>query len=509
MPHADVVIVGAGTLGLMLATRMIAAGKSVIVVEAGDRVASSAANPSTSESRGRTHFGTMSGRAVGLGGTSTLWGGQLAEFDPEDFDRSFAPWPLSHADIAPWYAEVYRRLGIGDLQPASFYRNRLGSEPEAGAGVEPEAGAGVERFFTAWLRQPNFTRLFRSEIVKDAALRVLLRATCNGVTFDDDRATRIRVDADGRNLEITGGTFVFALGTIATSRFFLSTARQGGVPWQHDQRIGTNFQDHLAGVVGRVSVSDEKRFRDYFENAVVDGIKLQPKLRVSAAVRAVEPDDLTGISGSFVYGSDLGEHLSNIKQLVRSLGSAASIGRLRQLPANLLAVGGSFAPLVMRYIRDRRVMAFFDSSLDFMVQCEQRPVSTSRVSIADGPVLADGLHRAVVEWQVDGREIERIASFSAGVDAYLERTGLGRLAIDPRVLAGDRSFIDGMTDTSHQCGGLPMGSCPATGIVDPDLKVFGTQNVYVASAAVFPSSSQANCTLTALALTERLGAHLE
>ena len=47
------------------------------------------------------------------------------------------------------------------------------------------------------------------------------------------------------------------------------------------------------------------------------------------------------------------------------------------------------------------------------------------------------------------------------------------------------------------------------GVVDPDCRVHGVDNLFVASAAVMPTSSQANPTLTALALALRLADHLK
>jgi choline dehydrogenase-like flavoprotein len=41
-------------------------------------------------------------------------------------------------------------------------------------------------------------------------------------------------------------------------------------------------------------------------------------------------------------------------------------------------------------------------------------------------------------------------------------------------------------------------------VVDSNLRVFGTDNLYVSGAAVFPSTGFANCTLTAIALGLRL-----
>jgi choline dehydrogenase-like flavoprotein len=57
-------------------------------------------------------------------------------------------------------------------------------------------------------------------------------------------------------------------------------------------------------------------------------------------------------------------------------------------------------------------------------------------------------------------------------------------------------------------GGARIGADPGEGVVDGDLRVFGTGNLFVAGAAVFPSGSFANPTLTALALGLRLADHL-
>ena len=47
------------------------------------------------------------------------------------------------------------------------------------------------------------------------------------------------------------------------------------------------------------------------------------------------------------------------------------------------------------------------------------------------------------------------------------------------------------------------------GVVDRNCKVFGVNNLYVAGSATFPTSSQANPTLTIVAMALRLAGHLK
>jgi choline dehydrogenase-like flavoprotein len=47
------------------------------------------------------------------------------------------------------------------------------------------------------------------------------------------------------------------------------------------------------------------------------------------------------------------------------------------------------------------------------------------------------------------------------------------------------------------------------GVVDTDMRVRGTANVYVAGSSVMPRAGGHGPTLTIVALAERLGAHLQ
>jgi choline dehydrogenase-like flavoprotein len=63
---------------------------------------------------------------------------------------------------------------------------------------------------------------------------------------------------------------------------------------------------------------------------------------------------------------------------------------------------------------------------------------------------------------------------------------------------GDDSDIS--VNSSHPQGGNPISRDPRKGVVDPTFRVYGTQNVYVCDASVFPSSITVNPQLTVMAL---------
>jgi len=113
-----------------------------------------------------------------------------------------------------------------------------------------------------------------------------------------------------------------------------------------------------------------------------------------------------------------------------------------------------------------------------------------------------------VNWEIDGAELDTMATFCEMVTAYLERKNLARVALNPLLVARDPSFLSQIDDGNHQMGMARMSSSSSTGVVDKNMRVYGSTNLFVAGAATYPTTGFANPTLTAIALGQRLSDHL-
>ncbi|MEU7899680.1 GMC oxidoreductase [Nonomuraea sp. NPDC049152] len=98
--------------------------------------------------------------------------------------------------------------------------------------------------------------------------------------------------------------------------------------------------------------------------------------------------------------------------------------------------------------------------------------------------------------EVPGLE-EVMAEVGAAVMA-----AVGGTPLDPRPM---RSTLGAV---GHEVGTMRIGADAATGVVDPDLKVYGRRNLYVCDLSVFPTSPAANPSLTLAALAMRLSDRL-
>ncbi len=108
--------------------------------------------------------------------------------------------------------------------------------------------------------------------------------------------------------------------------------------------------------------------------------------------------------------------------------------------------------------------------------------------------------KLVLDWRIGSEVTRSMERLRALLGHELEARQLGTLAEEP----GGPDY----TDASHHIGTTRMSTSPRTGVVDPDCRVHGIENLYVAGSSVFPTAGHANPTLTIVALAIRLARHL-
>ena len=100
--------------------------------------------------------------------------------------------------------------------------------------------------------------------------------------------------------------------------------------------------------------------------------------------------------------------------------------------------------------------------------------------------------------EIEKRTLERGQEW---LGREIGRRGLGRLQIySPE----GRGWANAIGWASHHMGTTRMHGNPRRGVVDPDCRVHGVSNLYVAGSSIFPTGGTANPTLTIVALALRL-----
>ena len=500
------IIIGSGAAGLYAARELSRLDHDVVVVEDGGVNLDNFPSGSYS-SVGWQHEGIGIGRCRSLGGTTNLWGGQLVEFQPIDFaGRDWLPgstWPVPYEEILPYYRRTYENLGIeaeaqDDVRVLTHF---LGSRPRF--------EEGLEIFLTRWLKIPSFAVAYAKEIRSSERLRVLLNHRATGFTGSDGTISGVRVvDRSGTSHTIEGERFILAAGTIEISRLLLHAAAASDwqCPWRDNPNVGAYFQDHLGGFLASVDPYDKRQFLATFCTMIWSSHKYQPKVRLTN--ETLERTRILNIQGQFSFESSISENLVYLKQFLKAAIYSRRISGVGDLISNLRACGMYLVPLMWKYVVDNRIFVPSTSRISLVVQAEQVPLPESRIRIDPSKPDASGLPKVVLDWKLGSEELRSIRDFALRCDRAFRAAGLAGLRIPADVLNLEPRFLATLRDTNHQSGGARMGASEREGVVDRNLRVFGTRNLYVAGAATFRTTSNANTTFTALAFVTRLIDHL-
>ncbi len=504
----DVCVVGAGALGITMATALARAGADVMLIEGGGvGLEADSQALQQGQSIGQPFQNIGVGRYRVLGGTTLYWGGQLLPFDP--FVTGARPWagheawPLPPGELDRWHQRTWALLGLDGLE----HDDR---EVWRRSGVDAAAlGPELELIASRWMRTRNLARLFGAELRAAKGPRVLLHA--NAVALEMDAASHAVSAVHVRSLRgaqavVRPRHTVLANGTLEIARLLLHPLAGGRTPpWHGNQWLGVPLIDHIDCHAADVKVLNHKAFHDLFDNVYLGGRMYHPKIRLTPQVQRSE--ELVDIAGEFLYRTRFSEHLEYLKLFLRSLREGSGEVPWSQLPRHLASVLQAAGPLALRYFRDRRSFKPHDAEVGLNVYCEQLPSPRSRVLL--GPQRdALGLQRLAVDWHIDGHEIASMRRFARAVDERLRALGLAQLTLVPELESLSPAVLSGVRDSVHQMGTTRMAVDPSQGVVDENLRVHGTDNLFVAGAAAFPSTGHANPTFTAMALGQRLAEHL-
>lgn len=463
----DVVIVGGGLAGLVIARQLSSDGLSVAILESGGydvEEREQALNEGTGILSGpdgrdiRIDSHLRESRARALGGTGNLWGGKCSELDTIDFETRHwienSGWPIGAAELAVHLREACRVLEIPPFHAAGVFN------------VDPDRRPyeiNGNRVFTTGFRR--FTPIggratadrwsrFKADACTLPNVTIMLHATVTRLVRlpGTDHITHVEVASpQGGKLSIRGSVFILAAGGIENPRLLLlSEPETGGIGNAH-------------GLVGR-----------YFAgHAVWRSASLDPGAAFCLELRA-RPEELGlyldrspgGLNGVWVLG-----------------GKAQRRDKLQGFSAAL-----ERAP---------------DGTCRVYIVGEQRPNPESRVTCPGEPDQL-GLPRPHLEWRFTREDIECLGRGLALFAAEAERSGLGRLVYD----FDEKAVLQRAEAARHHMGTTRMHPSPERGVVDADCRVHGTENLFVAGASVFPTTGIANPTLTVIALSLRLAAHV-
>jgi choline dehydrogenase-like flavoprotein len=310
-------------------------------------------------------------------------------------------------------------------------------------------------------------------------------------------------DRGGRRLKVCADTFIFAAGTIESTRLLLLLNRSSSErAFERCLVLGRYFQDHLDVRVGRLRPVNKRLTSRVFGTHYLP--RMRRRLRLELTPQAQKTNR---VANAFAHvTSEIWEHRS-IKFL-REFAHGVRQGCLRcswTEAANLVQDAGELTRLSYSRFVERHLYYPERVPLDLRLVVEQLPSWENRIGLSE-QVDEFGVQRSKLVWQPTLADERTFRVCLDKVGSYWVRSGLGTFCpIDWAPGAEDPSslLIEQARDTCHPSGTTRMGIDPVHSVVGPDLRCHAVPNVYVVSASVFPSSGAANPTLTLAQLALR------
>jgi choline dehydrogenase-like flavoprotein len=453
-------------------------------------------------------------------------------FDAIDFERrDWVPasgWPISLDDLLPFYPEANRLAEAGRF--AYLDKDALGPQvPPMFRGFDSDVVRtdGLERFSCP----TNFGQRYARRLRVARDVRVLLGANCTGLELaSQGRALRsVEVTTlGGKRFAIDARTTVLATGGLETARLLLASndIAPAGIGNEHDV-VGRYYMCHIAGNVGSLVIHGPASNVRHGYEVAPEGVYCRRRISITEDMqrrhglanavarlhfpRITDPRHRNGVlSGLFLarkfisyeYGKRLNDgtpptlalHARHLLNVVSDPFDTA--GFLGHWLAKRTLAERKFPSVILRNRSNR---------FSLEMHGEQFPRAHSRVTLTDRRD-ALGMPQLRIDWNYGREDIDSVRRTLDLVAQEMQRTGVGELSYDADTLEEDLMRFGAYG--GHHVGTARMGHDPRTSVVDANCRVHSVNNLFVAGSAVFPTSSQANPTLTLIAVSLRLASHL-
>lgn len=506
LAEADVCVIGAGAAGIYLATQLVQRGRTVVLIEAGPKTGVDAATVGFDAIFGRDPYpGATAGRFFGLGGSTTRWGGALvphSEADRREPDPFAFAWSHILGIVREEAPTVVRNLGYqGGADFDAFAEGTLGRTARdlVDSGLQVQSGLYLP------FRRKNLVSLLKQ--VKDgrAGLRVFFNAVAEDwdIQLGRHRAARIArlnvVARNGHSLQVRADRFVVCAGAIESARILLEMQAAYSLPVLRPTALpGCYLGDHLSLPIADVEAGSRDQiarlFAPRFSRGWMRGFRFLETSAPPGAPRAF---------AHFIF-----DNRSPGFELAKTLLGALQQRRLPAVGAGDLIGGmGDLGRLAYGRLVESRLFVPSGTEAHLQLDMEQLPVRENRVTLTD---RQDDYGRRVprIDWAISEQDIAALAASAQRLLARWPGARAGLPALRPRsIVRSDGGAIEKPYDAYHPVGTCRMGE-DEEAVVDSNLKVWGLDNLWLASTGVLPSAGTANPTFTLFCLAQGLAASL-
>ena len=491
----DIVIVGAGAVGILLAVELSKKNKRVLLLESGHFTEDEQRQElNTVIQTGKPVTSAVWGRKRAIGGTTIAWGGQSLPFSRLDFEKrdwvQYSGWPITYEELAPYYHLANRFMDIDELDyDGDIFRLLKMKKTDFNENL-------IHHHFSKWAPEPNFRIIYQDHLSKHVTVVYNAALTKLQADFDGKINAATVKNYKGQSYSISIPRLVLATGGIETNRILLneSESASGGFG-NHSGWLGKCFMEHPCIEVGEIHTDRPWKLQAKFNTHILKKRKYSVRLSLAEALQKKE--GLLNGSAGILMSFDPGDHdpYEAIRKIIKQ----------KKLPSVKQLLTGGISSYALSFVAlfSQHFVYKHKARIKLIMMMEQEPVVDSCISLSHVKDI-HGVKLASMHWKITHKTWNSVVCLSKIVSEEMQRLAIGKVVLHDHITENTPDWENYLSDVNHHMGGTRMSNTPAGGVVNTDLQVWGHDNLFVCSSSVFPTSSHSNPTLTLLALAQRL-----
>ena len=249
--------------------------------------------------------------------------------------------------------------------------------------------------------------------------------------------------------------------------------------------IGTYFNTHPHWPIGR-GIARMKDLHNHFQHRIKNPMRDGTYI-LSPTKKFMDQRNIKNIS----IRMHRTEHHIKYKELIREL----------------LCVAPNYGKKIAE-IANKNI---FCEHIVFFCVSEQETLETNKVTLSKNDLDKFGIPRVHMQFELQDSVRKTMSTFLEEIGKYYITHDLGRISIEDWLYDYKKKFsIHGFADGGcHHIGSTRMGENTKNSVVDKNLLVHNTKNLYVVGSSTFTTGGAVNPTLSICQLSLKLADYLE
>ena len=453
--NQQVVIFGSGPAGISLALKLEEKKIKSLVIEAGEKSYSDVSQENyKSKIIGDDLSDLRYSRLRQFGGTSDLWGGWCRPVENWNLEK----WNIDVDEVNGYSEEACKILDINlDFKKAKLneYFNQIQFQ----------------------YSPVKFAEKYENYISNSKLIDLCLNTQVTNFTGENGNFKQARIISNRKEFFIDSKFFVLACGGIENSRILLWTKEQNKKLINQDLPIGKYWMSH-PWFLGGVGFLKKEKLKNLLGS---NFITYDGPIHLSSSEKLVKDKNI--LSGAIYLNAD--EDNKMYKEIVK----------------DFLCVSPKYGKKIAKMLFNKDLKCG-----NIFMNLEEEPNPKNRVSLDTSELDINGIPITNLYYKKSKKTLITAKKMLEEMGSLFVKENLGRVGIRDEIEKLENYESLG---TYHHMGGTRIGKDVKDSVVDVNLKLHNSKNLFISGSSVFTTGGYANPTYTIVKLSLRLADELE